>query len=82
MNGEGEGEFVAGPPQGEVTVEFVVVRRAKKALRYTERDGMAIFEGDIILGRVDQIGAKPAALSLWGSVSAVLSIGGRRHRVL
>jgi hypothetical protein len=75
VNGEGEGEFVAGPPQGEVTVEFVVVRRAKKALRYTERDGMAIFEGDIILGRVDQMGTNAGRLIPMG-----VGISGAQYR--
>lgn len=75
MNGEDEGELAAGPPQGEVTVEFVVVRRARKALRYTEKDGMAIFEGDIILGRTDQIGANAGRLVPMG-----VGISGSQYR--
>jgi outer membrane murein-binding lipoprotein Lpp len=49
------GEFRSGPPAGTALVSGVTF--ARKGLVYAEVDGMAVFEGDIILGPVEKVRA-------------------------
>jgi hypothetical protein len=54
-NGEGGGEFRSGPVAGTAIVTGVTF--GQKGLQYAEVDGMAVFEGDIVLGTVDEVRA-------------------------
>src|SRR5207245_2097536 len=55
------GEFRTGPVAGTAIVPGVTF--ARKALQYAEVDGMAIFEGDIVLGTVEEVRAAAAAIA-------------------
>ncbi len=49
------GEFRTGPVAGTTIIKGVTFQR--KPVQYSEVDGMAIFEGDIVLGTVDEVRA-------------------------
>jgi hypothetical protein len=49
------GEFPSAPVAGTALYDGVTFRR--KGLQYAEMDGLAIFEGDIVLGSVEEIEA-------------------------
>jgi hypothetical protein len=59
---EMEGEFRSGPAAGTALVEGVTF--ARKGLVYAEVDGLAIFEGDIVLGTVAEVEAAQATGAL------------------
>ncbi|HTE22893.1 Dot/Icm T4SS effector Zinc-dependent metalloprotease LegP, partial [Flavitalea sp.] len=48
-----EGEYRSGPIEGTAIISGATFSR--KGLQYAEVDGYAMFEGDIILGRIDEI---------------------------
>ncbi|GGW96245.1 hypothetical protein GCM10010297_17650 [Streptomyces malachitofuscus] len=50
---EGSGELRSGPIAGTTLMRGVTFRA--KALRYAEVDGLAMFEGDIVLGNVEEL---------------------------
>jgi hypothetical protein len=52
-NGEMRGEFRSGPIAGATLIAGTTFRA--KSVLYAEVDGLAMFEGDIILGRVDDV---------------------------
>ncbi|SED98308.1 Dot/Icm T4SS effector Zinc-dependent metalloprotease LegP [Streptomyces sp. TLI_105] len=52
-NGKGSGEFRSGPAVGTTLVDGATFRA--KALHYAEVDGLAMFEGDIVLGTVEEL---------------------------
>ena len=66
---KGGGEFRSGPVAGTAIVGGLTF--AQKGLQYAEVDGLAIFEGDIILGPVDQVRADADA----GVPSLVAAVG-------
>jgi hypothetical protein len=49
----GGGEFRSGPVAGTALIQGVTF--ARKALQYANVDGLAIFEGDIVLGTVEEV---------------------------
>ncbi|MFF7776708.1 Dot/Icm T4SS effector Zinc-dependent metalloprotease LegP [Streptomyces tanashiensis] len=52
-NGQGSGELRSGPVAGTILVDGATFRA--KALHYAEVDGLAMFEGDIVLGTVEEL---------------------------
>ncbi len=54
----GEGEFRTGAAAGTMIVSGPAI--GQKGLVYAEVDGMAIFEGDIVLGTIDEVRAAEA----------------------
>ena len=61
--GEGNGmvgEFRSGPISGTTIIKGVTF--AQKGLQYAEVDGLAMFEGDIVLGTVEELQAADAGL--------------------
>ena len=71
---EGGGEFRSGPIAGTAMVGGVTF--TQKGLQYAEVDGQAIFEGDIVLGSVDELRAAEQA----GPIAASVGITGAQFR--
>lgn len=69
----GSGEFQSG---SEVRTALVQRETGVKAIQYTVVDGMAVFEGDIILGTVEQVEQETEQLRS-GAQEAVLITGAR-----
>lgn len=72
-SGDG-GEFRSGPIAGTAMVGGVTF--TQKGLQYAEVDGQAIFEGDIVLGSVDQLRAAEQA----GPIAASVGLTGAQFR--
>jgi hypothetical protein len=67
------GEFRSGPAAGTASIAGVTF--ARKNLQYAEVDGLAIFEGDIILGTIEEMRAADA-----GPIMASIGITGQQFR--
>ncbi|QEH38131.1 Flavastacin precursor [Aquisphaera giovannonii] len=77
-----KGEFRSGPIAGTAIVTGVTF--PSKPLQFAEVDGLAIFEGDIVLGTVDQVKAMTSQVSDRmagvGPVLESIGITGQRFR--
>lgn len=68
---QGKGEHRSGPIAGTAVISGVTFIR--KAVQYAEVDGLAMFEGDIVLGTIDEF--KGGAFATRGTGSPLESIG-------
>jgi hypothetical protein len=78
--GSGEGEFRSGPAPRTAFIAGNTF--AAKAVRYVEVDGMAMFEGDIVLGPVDAVEQTSSVIAaqIRGEVAAGVAITGNQYR--
>lgn len=76
--GEGSGELRSGPIAGTVLVGGTTFRA--KALRYAEVDGLAMFEGDIVLGTLDELTGQSDSGVVLESIGIPAFEGGRQRR--
>jgi hypothetical protein len=70
------GEFRSGPISGTALISAATLNN--KPVRYADVDGLAIFEGDIVLGRVDDLTRIEAAGR--GPVLESIGISGQQFR--
>ncbi|MGX1507617.1 UNVERIFIED_CONTAM: hypothetical protein RKD43_006242 [Streptomyces graminofaciens] len=77
-NGKGSGEHRSGPVAGTTLVDGATFRA--KALHYAEVDGLAMFEGDIVLGTVDELTQESDAGPLLSAVGIPAIEQGRQRR--
>ena len=75
-SGAAEGEFRAAPAAGSALLDGVTFRA--KPVIYADIDGLAVFEGDIVLGTVADVVAATEAANLPGAES--LGISGAQFR--
>ena len=75
-SGAAEGEFRAGPAAGSALLDGATFR--SKAVVYADIGGLAVVEGDIVLGTVDEVAAATAAAGGFGVES--IGITGSRFR--
>ncbi len=66
-NGVGRGEYRSGPMAGATVITGVSGQQ--RALHYSEVDGLAIFEGDIVLGRVEDLRGRSSSDQFQESVA-------------
>ncbi|MCJ1676458.1 M12 family metallopeptidase [Streptomyces sp. APSN-46.1] len=74
----GSGELRSGPIAGTALVDGVSFQG--KGVQYAEVDGMAVFEGDIVLGTVREVEDRAARGSLLESVGVSAVVAGRQLR--
>ncbi|GGS73174.1 hypothetical protein GCM10010222_12560 [Streptomyces tanashiensis] len=77
-NGQGSGELRSGPVAGTILVDGATFRA--KALHYAEVDGLAMFEGDIVLGTVEELTRESDAGPVLESVGIVAVEQGQQRR--
>ena len=72
------GEFRSGPIAGTAIISGVTF--ARKSVVYAEVDGLAIFEGDIVLGTVEEVRAATAPSGDSGPLLSSIGITGAQFR--
>lgn len=77
-NGKGGGELRSGPVAGTALVDGATFRA--KAVHYAEVDGLAMFEGDIVLGTVEEMAQLADAGPVLASVGIVPIEQGKQRR--
>ncbi|WP_225630944.1 Dot/Icm T4SS effector Zinc-dependent metalloprotease LegP [Streptomyces solaniscabiei] len=77
-NGKGSGELRSGPVAGTTLVDGATFRA--KALHYADVDGLAMFEGDIVLGTVEELSQESDAGPVLASVGIVPVEQGQQRR--
>jgi len=75
---QGSGEQRSGPIAGTAVISGVTF--ARKALQFAEVDGLAMFEGDIVLGRVDEFSGDAGVSRAIGIPESSIGITGQQFR--
>ncbi|WP_225823967.1 Dot/Icm T4SS effector Zinc-dependent metalloprotease LegP [Streptomyces naphthomycinicus] len=76
--GQGSGELRSGPIAGTALVDGATFRA--KALHYAEVEGLAMFEGDIVLGSVEEMTQQADAGPVLESLGIVATEQGQQRR--
>ena len=74
---QSDGELQSG---GEVRTAIIQLSTGPKAVQYTVVDGLAIFEGDIVLGTVEEVEARTAAARQGFGLPEAVGITGASFR--